>query len=395
MSRRRVVALFALVAVLLSGCGRAPGRGTDDDAAVRPLALAWQSLNLPTPPGSPGRLLVRDVVACAGRWYVVGAVADAAGDTRPVAWSSPDGLLWTALRMLPQSHYGRQHVLYSVACRDDRIALLGAKSGGAHGNPRTSTWRQLPDGSLTETAAPFELFGGPRAVNVARITAGPAGWLIAGSRRDGAAVWASADAVRFELREGVAELAGDGRGRTSAHDAVAGPSAGWFVAGSLLPAGGGSLLPVAWTSGDAVTWRRWMLPATSGKGQAQRVARVGSTVLVVGSRGDGFGAWRWDGTDWREAGAFGAAAGPGVPWVDGLAVVGAQVVAVAGDGGGYGMWHSPDAGGSWRPVGMPAAVPDGGDSAVAVAGAGDRLVLVTDDGASSRVWSVRVQDVGR
>ncbi|WP_245714789.1 hypothetical protein [Micromonospora inyonensis] len=80
--------------------------------------------------------------------------------------------------------------------------------------------------------------------------------------------------------------------------------------------------------------------------------------------------------------------------MDGLAVVGAQVVAVAGDGGGYGMCLSPDAGESWRPVGLPSSVPDGGDSAMAVAGAGDRLVLVSDDGASSRVWSVRVQGSG-
>ncbi|MFI6822544.1 hypothetical protein ACIBJE_16550 [Micromonospora sp. NPDC050187] len=394
MSRRRAVALLALVAVLLSGCGRSPGR--EADVAVRPLALAWQPLTLPAPSGPPGRLLVRDAVACVDRWYVVGAVADAAGDTRPAAWSSPDGVTWTAMRLLPMSHYGRQHVLYSVACRDGRVALVGAKSGGAHGNPRTATWRQSPDGALTEVAAPFELFGGPRAVNVARIAAGPSGWLIAGSRRDGAAVWSSADADRFALREGVAELAGDDRGRTSAHDAVAGPSVGWFVAGSLLPTGGTSLLPVAWTSSDGVTWRRWLLPAGSGDGgQAQRVTRVGAAVVVAGSRGDGFGAWRWDGAGWREAGAFGAAAGPGVAWVDGLTVAGGQVVVVAGDGGGHGMWISPDAGDSWRPVGLPAVVPDGGDSAVAVAGAGDRVVLVADDGGSSRVWSARIGDVGR
>ncbi|MEU4567350.1 hypothetical protein [Micromonospora sp. NPDC023956] len=393
MSHRRAVALLALVTVLLSGCGRSPGR--DADPTVRPLTLSWEPLTLPAPPGPPGRLLVRDAVACAGRWYVVGAVADAAGDTRPAAWSSMDGVTWAAMRLLPTSHYGRQHVLYSVACRDGRIALVGSKNGGAHGNPRTATWRQSPDGALTEVTAPFELFGGPRAVNVARIVAGPPGWLIAGSRRDGAAVWSSADADRFALREGAAGLAGDGRGRTAAHDAVAGPSAGWFVAGSLLPTGGTALLPVAWTSGDGVTWRRWMLPAPAGGGQAQRVARLGSTVVVVGSRGDGFGAWRWDGADWRAAGAFGAAEGPGVAWVDGLAVVGEQMIAVAGDGGGHGMWISPDAGGSWRPVGMPVPVPDGGDSAVAVAGAGDRLVLVADDGASSRLWSVRIRAAGR
>ena len=55
------------------------------------------------------------------------------------------------------------------------MAALGAKFGGAHGYPRTSSWQQTPDGVLREVTAPFELFGGPQAVNVVADRCGSAG----------------------------------------------------------------------------------------------------------------------------------------------------------------------------------------------------------------------------
>lgn len=392
MSSRRAVALLALVGVLLAGCGRS----VESAGEPPPLRPAWQPSTLPAPPGPSGRLLVRDAAACADRWYVVGGVAGAAGETRPAAWTSADGTSWTSMRLRPTSYYGAQNVLYSVACRQGEVALLGARNGGAHGNPRTSSWRLSADGALAEVAAPFELFGGPRAVSVARIVAGPSGWLIVGSRKGGASVWSSVDAGRFTLGEGVPELASDGRGRTAAYDAVGGASAGWLVTGSLLVTGGTALAPVAWTSDDGVGWRRWLLPGAAEGGQAQRVARVGGEVVAAGSRGRGFGAWRWDGRGWRAGGSFGrAASGGGVASVAGLVAVGGRAVAVVRDGVACGLWLTADAGGSWRPVALPASVPDGGDTAVAVAGGGDRVVLAVDDGRSSGIWWARLPAVDR
>lgn len=89
-------------------------------------------------------MMLRDAASCDGRWFVVGAVADASGGTRPAAWFSADGSAWVPLRVEARTFYGRQNVLSSVACRGGRMAALGAKTGGAHGNPRTSTWRELP-----------------------------------------------------------------------------------------------------------------------------------------------------------------------------------------------------------------------------------------------------------
>ncbi|MFI0795038.1 hypothetical protein ACH4OY_20490 [Micromonospora rubida] len=398
---RAMPGVLAACAVLLAGCWSAP-RPAPEPTPLRP---DWRAVTLPTPPGAPGRLLLRDAAACGGRWFVVGAVADAAGATRPAAWSSVDGVSWSVLPVRGESFYGRQHVLYAVACRDGRIAALGAKNGGVHGNPRTGTWVQRPDGSVREVLAGFELFGGQRAVAAGRLAAGPGGWLIAGARVDGAAVWTSPDASRFAILEGAPELAGDGRGRTAAYDAVAG-SSGWLVVGSLLPAGGAALAPLAWTSADGRAWRRAELPTPDGRGRAQRVVLLDGEPVAVGPVRDGFAVWRPAAAEsvgelspsgphtesgraaqWRRVGGFGAA-GPGVLSVVGLAVVGRRLVAVTGDGAGRRLWASADGGVSWRAVTVPgpAAVPDSGDTAVAVAGGEERLLLLADDGGSSRAW---------
>ncbi|MFI9640020.1 hypothetical protein ACIG87_08120 [Micromonospora sp. NPDC051925] len=411
MSARRVLAVFGVLAMLVAGCdrpgtagdqgGAAAGRSAGGGGRSAPVDPAWQELTLPAPPGPAGRLLLRDAVSCAGRWFLVGGVVDAAGDTRPAAWSSTDGSSWSPVPIAARTFYGRQHVLYAAACApgpaggrgEGRVAALGAKNGGVHGNPRTGTWVRDDAGALREVPAAFELFGGPRAVSASRLAAGAGGWLIAGGRVDGAAVWTSPDAGGFTLAEGLPELAGDARGRTAAYDVVALP-AGWLVVGSLLPAGGTALTPLAWTSVDGRSWRRAELPTRGGRGRAERVTLLDGVPVAVGPVPDGFAVWRADdGSRWQRVGAFGAA-GPGVLSVVGLTVARGVLVAVTGDGAGRSAWASSDGGASWRAVTVPLTVADGGDTAMAVAGGVDRLLLMADDGRGSRAWWGAVASAG-
>jgi hypothetical protein len=395
VSARRLVAVLG---VLLGGCVPAPAQ-----VEPGPLHPAWQPLSLPAPPGSPGRLVLRDVVACAGRWFVVGGVAGPAGETRPAAWVSADGLAWSSVPIAASTFYGERHVLYAAACRSGRLGALGARNGGVHGNPRTGTWALDAGGTLREAVAPFELYGGPRAVSVSRLAGGPSGWLAIGSRADGAAVWTSPDGERFTLREGVPGLAGDGRGRTVGFDVVAVPP-GWLAVGAVLPARTTGSLPLAWTSMDGRSWRRTELPAPDGRSEARRVALVGGSVVAVGPVRDGFGVWRaaltaggveqLGAAGWRRAGGFGAA-GSGVASVPALVSAGGWLVAVAGDGDRHALWTSVDAGDSWRPIGLPSQVPDRGDAAVSVAATEDRLVLVSDAGVGPRAWCWRWPPMGR
>lgn len=377
MRARRPLAVLGLIAVLLAGC-RSTGHAAPEPAAARP---AWQPVALPAPPGAPGRLMLRDATACAGRWFVVGAVIDAAGGTRPAAWTSTDAATWTSLRPLPRSPYGEENVLTAAGCRDGRLAAVGAKSGGVHGNPRISTWRQVGDGSLLEVPAEFEVFGGPDAVNTGRIVGGPRGWLIAGNRATGAAAWVSADGTDFRLVSAVPGLAADAAGRPWAVDGAATPS-GWLLVGSLVPSGRTGMDPVVWTSADGLAWRRAVLSAAATDEDLQRVVRVGERTVAVGRRGDRLGAWVGEGAQWRSGGAFGA--GTGAVW--GLAPVSGGVLALAA--GGATGWFSRD-GDGWSPVVLPVAVPSGSDRTVAVAGSADVALVVVDDGARVRIWSAR------
>ena len=84
-------------------------------------------------------------------------------------------------------------------------------------------------------------------------------------------------------------------------------------------------------------------------------------------------------------GGFGAP-GPGVSSVDALAASAGRLVAVTGDGAERRLWMSRDGGASWLPVITPVPVPDGGDAALAVAVRDDGLLVVADDGKSSRAW---------
>lgn len=377
---RRAGAALLTCLLVAGGCAAAP------EPEPTPVALPWRAVAVPVPPGGAGRVMVRDAVACPGAWFAVGAVRDDAGGTRPAAWSSVDGVAWSPVPVSAESFYGRQNVLSSVACRDGRMAALGAKSGGAHGNPRTSSWHQGADGVLREVRAPFELYGGPYAVNVTRMDAGPAGFVIAGNRMSGAAAWTSPDAAAFRIHERAPGLASDAAGETWAFDAVGLPD-GWLMVGGFLPAGRVDRDAAGWRSADGSVWRR--VPAagaTGGYEEMHRVAVRDGVPVGVGLRGSTFGAWRLEADRWRPAGAFGAVPAGGSSAVRSLSVSGGRLFCVTADASAYGLWVSDDAGSSWRAASVPAAVRPVAESALAVAGGEGRVVLLSDDAADGRIY---------
>ncbi|MFV2101150.1 hypothetical protein [Micromonospora sp. LOL_024] len=381
--RRRLLAACALLALLVAGCP-APEREAVDPG---PLPVDWRQVRLPSPDGQ-GRIVLRDLAACGGRWYAAGAVADPAGGTSPAVWSSDDGALWTPVPVVADSYYGQRSVLFSVACRDGIVAAVGGKVGGAHGNPRVGTWWQRDDGTLVEVAASFETYGGPQAVNVSRLAAGPAGWLIVGNRSSGAAAWVSPDAAQFTLIEGAPELASDDRGVTWAFDAVAGPS-GWLAVGGVLAPGRIDRDPAVWVSGDGRGWQRSTLPGTEAYEEVQRVVLVDGLPVGVGLRGRAFGAWRQESAGWVAGGVFGRVA-DGFPSLGALAVSAGRMMAVVSDGERYGGWLSVDRGDEWRAVELPLVAPVGAQRSVSLVGVGERWWLAVDDGTVTSLWVGRL-----
>jgi hypothetical protein len=380
---RRRAAAAVLACVLLGGCADDPEPAPAPDR----LSVAWTPATLPMPAGAAGRIMVRDAAVCDGRWFVVGAVRDTAGGTVPAAWTSTDGAAWTAMRTDALSYYGRQNTLWSVACRGDRVAAMGAQSGGAHGNPRTSSWHATADGVLREVIAPYTLFGGSEAVNVARIDAGPSGWIISGNRMTGGAVWLSEDATRFRIVERAPQLASDPAGETWVFDALA-LTGGWLAVGGWLPKGRTDRDVLAWRSADGRTWQR--VPAvapTRDYEELQRVVLAGSGPIALGVRGTAFGAWRLGVDGWTQAGTFGSVRPSGFSGVRSLLAQGDRLFAVVSDGSAYALWTSADAGAAWRPVALPAEVTARVETSVAVSGDGNRLLLVSDDAEGGRIYA--------
>jgi hypothetical protein len=318
------------------------------------------------------------------RWVVVGATADAENRTRPAVWASNDGREWEAIPLHPgNDFYTAREILGSVACSRGRIALLGAKSGGAHGMPRTATWRQRPDGSLAAVRASYLLFGGSETVAVARLVGGPDGYLVAGARTSGAAVWQSPTGASFRLYQGAAGLRSTSRVRTLAVDAMPYRDR-WLVAGEATDASG-RLHAVTWTGEGAAPWSRQDLPGGQILSTAERVIDTPAGPDVAGLLDQGFGLWALRNGKWRLMETFGRPEpdGTAASYVSGLAYAGGHVVVTYSDGVRFRLWMAGD-------LPMPTAVSVDGDRTATVAAHGRDLLLMTDDSRRGRVWLTTV-----
>ena len=291
-----------------------------------------------------------------------------------------------------RDYYAAQAILGSVGCADGRLAVLGAKSGGAHGLPRTATWHQRADRSLAVVPAPYLRFGGTASVAVSRLVGGSDGFLIAGTRASGAAYWTSANGAVFHLHAGVPTLADTRRLQTQAEDAVD-DRHGWFLVGTsteLL----GHLYATVWRQADDATWARTTLPGGRTVTTADRAASVGLGLgpLVAGVLDDRFGLWLLRRGSWTLQSSFGRRdpEGTSAPYVSGLAYGGGLVMATYSDGTEFRLAvgdSSPDA----SP--LPARVTVEGDHTVAIGPVvGSTVLLLTDDGRAGRVWRSPLPD---
>jgi hypothetical protein len=355
------------------------------------LEAGWQEVALPIPPGPGNRIILRESVHCGGKWYLVGGIGDPSvtGDygmeTRPAVWVSEDGSTWGNMRLTPRDYYGERVVFYSAGCREGKIAVIGSKTGGAHGNPRINTWYQQDDGSLNQVLADFELYNGPNFMNVSRIVAGPDSWLIAGNRMPGATVWLSPAATAFRIVEGAPELASDPRGETWAADAVATPQ-GWLVVGGMLFRGRTDRDPMSFTSKDGVSWARTVVTATPEYEEFQRVTASNGVVWAAGVRGSTFGVWRYAGGKWELTGEFGdLTGGSAAPAVKSLISHGTGLIMAGGTGSAHEIWASRD-GRSWRQVALPAPTPVGAERTISINDHDQRILMVIDDGQRGRAW---------
>ncbi|MCF6378206.1 hypothetical protein L2K70_11390 [Nocardioides KLBMP 9356] len=379
----------ALLLAGLVGCDDKP-----DDRTPQPesIDVTWTERLLPEPAGPPGRTVVRDAVECGDGWWVVGAVfldnPTETRDTRPAAWFSSDRETWTSVPVDARTYWGRRAIINSVACSRGRVAMLGARSGGAHGNPRVTSF--YADGDrIADVRAVFIQFGGVTATNVNAVSGGPAGWLITGNRISGPGVWVTDDPREFTRVEGEPGLTDDGdlqsitQGGGWAGD-------GWIVVGGGARTGEGlDPDPLAWTSSDGLTWMPEEMPATDDIEDAQRVLQLDDgRLLVVGRIARQYAAWVRDGDQWSDAVRFGDIADSwrGAPYVASLARTQVGVLATISTGDHYELWHTDD-GRGWDRVVVPLEPETAGDHTLVAGDGTDGLLLVGDSGDGGRVWT--------
>ncbi len=365
---------------------------SDDEPRARPpIAVPWAEHELPVPPGPGGRTVVRDAVHCGEAWYAVGAVfldqPTETRDTRPSAWRSGDGATWSPVEVVADTYWGKRAILNSIACSRGRIAVVGARSGGAHGNPRVTTFHLQGD-TLVDVRAVFTQYGGVSASSVGAVSGGPQGWMIAGNRLSGPGVWVTDDPRGFTRVEGEPGLTRDGE-LVSQAQAAAWAGDGWLLVGAgAVP---GELMdrdPLAWTSKDGLTWSRDEMPATRESEDVLRaVLTAEGDVVALGLRGDTFAAWTRDSEGWHESVRFGRLADErtAAPYVASLVRTTSGLLATISTGTEYQLWHSDD-GSAWHPVELPDAPATAGDHALSAA-EGDGILVVADDGSGARVWT--------
>lgn len=359
-------------------------------ADAEPVSPLWHEVELPHPTGPPGRIALRDAVRCGGAWMAVGGVVLASPsetqDARPAAWRSADGVTWTPLDVTATTYWGRRAILSTVACANDQVVAVGARSGGAHGNPRVTTFFEK-SGGLDDQRAPFNLYGGATATNVGPITGADPGWLITGNRISGPAVWHSMDGRDFTIEEDVPGLA-DEEGFSSLAQAATWDGESWVVVGGGNERSTVDREPVVWTSPDATDWERLEVPGSEDFDDLERVIRVGDDLVALGLSGDGFGVWSRSGDDWKLGERFGVLPEGATrsPFVSSLVGGERGLWATTSDGATYAAWHSPD-GEEWSPVTTPATAPEtGGERILTVAADAQTVLLLADDGTGGRLW---------
>ena len=385
--RARLLAAGLVLVALAAAC-------TSTVKAAPLPGLSWRHVDLPSDPR--GRAVIRAAASCDGRWYAAGTILGRDGTTRPALWSSSDGTSFTAVPVKPKSAYGPSDVLLSVACRGADVVAIGAKTGGAHGNPRPSTWISSAGGPLTEVTATFEQYGGESQLGLGPVTGGPIGYLIVGSRIDraggsGAAVWQSPDGQAFTLVDGDPALESGSAGQTEVNGAAV-LASGYVAVGDLSPPGSklASRQPLVWTSPDGRTWHRAALLSSPRDAAMMRVAPLNGDLVSVGVDGSTYAAWAGAAGTWSEAARFGAlVAGPELPSVPSLVTAGGAAYAIVSDGSTYGLWRGRGAR-DWTRLALPVstqASPAGTTPRVVVAAASGRTVMIAaDDGTKASLW---------
>lgn len=370
--------------------------------ACSPSTADWPAWTPAGGPPAPGTVEIGDLVPSPGGWVAVGAVTR--GEARsPTAWRAAtvpsSSTTWTPVPLAPVSYYGERSLLHIAALGPaGSLVAVGWAAGGAHGNPRTATW-SLAAGTLREQPAEFELFGGPRAIDVIGVASIGDTWVILGNRGQpsgggGGALWRSSDGVTFALVDEPALAGGPGEAiRVNGLTTLAG---GGVVAVGERQVAGSAAKPAAWSSSDGVHWQRDDVVdiVPEDRGVARSLSRVTATsggAVAVGIDDTGpsqtyRGVTRDPSGRWHLGQPFAPTTNAELPRVGALAAAGDRAAALVRASGALELWWSQE-GSRWSRGRLPARLPAGNNTSVVLAGMPGRLVLVANRPGGAQWWA--------
>lgn len=288
-----VVASAVGIAAGLAGCtGEHPAasssRGTVLAFAQSP--VTWRQLPLP-----PGALRLSQVTAAGDQLLVSGQRGS--GDAAPPGlWRGDTSGTWTSVRLAPVTYYGRRAELFRVVSDGQQVVALGRRIGGAHGNPRVTSWTGTLD-KVSETEQPFELFGGPNAISVSDLALDAHGAVALGAwaahgEPSGITLWRQRGTTwqRFDRLPGLASQVTVVGSDLTSPGAIAVRGGEAVVVGRTVHLGGGVRLQATFWQQVGQTWAPLTLPSDS-DAQARAVACGHEVCTVVGSSSGMLAAW--------------------------------------------------------------------------------------------------------
>jgi hypothetical protein len=381
-------ALLVATAVLLGACSAAESA---------PAHQAWVEVK------GVGHVVVAAAPEGHGLWLLGGGVIGSDGVNRVAIWSAvaPAGP-WRRNTQEPvPGRDGPNETIQGFGTRPGTgpLTAVGSRPSPTEGYPRPSTWT-APSGPpgppvppvWREVLAAREVYGGPNVVAIAGMGAGPHGYFIAGTwlAPNGhvvAAVWRSPGGVKW-TRNDTDPAFDAGAGTQSYAFAVADGPTGVLLGGTTAtPVRGDPTreIPTLWRSADGVRWRRLPALPPGGRGAVHAVRALANGWVAAGQVAEHPEVWLV-GADLHTSGAVLPGAAGAV--VDDLAVTpGAVLAAGVSAAGTIVVWRATRNGdrlSGWRLVTPPAA--GTGWSGASLAAAGNQLVLVASNDATSRVW---------
>ena len=276
--------LLAAVGAWPRGFVSVGGVGADAAAWTSTDGRTWQQGTVQTPETS-GTVRMDAVVSGPAGLVAGGGASAGSRQIGALAWTSTDGIHWTAAINAPSFAGG---TIAGLAAGRSRIVAVGSVVS-ADGAVSGATWWS-PDGRTWSPGSAAPSFNGAQLLAV---TAGGPGFVAVGTADGGAraAAWWSVDGINWSP-------AGGGPGFTNfgqriSMTAVTNGGPGLVAAGSRDSAGNGSA--AAWVSRDGTTWQRVQDPVSFGGAELAGVASGAPGVVAVGAIGlpDNWAAAAW------------------------------------------------------------------------------------------------------